>query len=232
VYLPHFNAVADEVELRRIVAAAATAQLITVGPDGYPRATLLPVLWHGERVIAHMARANEHWRVIEPGSPALLVCTGPDAYVSPSWYASKAEHGKVVPTWNYSMVQLTGRASVHDDPAWVREAVTTLTETHESGRAHPWAVSDAPDAYVAGQMRAIVGIEFCVERVEGKAKLSQNRSDADRTGVIEGLRADGTAFERAVADDMERELRGQPAASISASERPVSTDSGSSSTRE
>ena len=121
---------------------------------------------------------------------------------------------------------------MHDDPDWVRAAVTTLTETHENPRAHPWSVSDAPDAYVAGQLRAIVGVEFVVERVEGKAKLSQNRSVADREGVIAGLRADGDPRGRAVAEQMEHVLRGQPAASISASERPVSTDNGSSSTGE
>ena len=232
VYVPHFNAMADDSDLRSFVADVAAAQLITVGRDGYPRASLLPVIWDGGRVIAHMARANEHWRLIEPGSPALLVCTGPDTYVSPSWYPAKVEHGKVVPTWNYSMVQLTGRASVHDDPGWVRTAVTALTETHENPRPHPWAVSDAPEAYIAGQLRAIVGVEFLVERVEGKAKLSQNRSDADREGVIAGLRADGDPRGSVVADQMERVLRGQPASSISASERPVSTDNGSSSTGE
>jgi transcriptional regulator len=181
--------------------------LITVGADSYPAATLLPVLWRGDRVIAHMARANEHWRSIAPGSPALLVSTGADAYVSPSWYASKAEHGKVVPTWNYSAVHLTGRVTVHDDPAWVRDAVTELTETHEQPRPHPWAVSDAPEKYVAGQLRAIVGLEVVIERVEGKAKLSQNRSADDQDGVIVGLRAEDDARAVAVAADMERVLR-------------------------
>jgi transcriptional regulator len=207
VYVPHFNAVSDEAELRRMVAGVAAAQLITVAADGYPAATLLPILWQGDRVIAHMARANEHWRSITPAAAALLVCTGADAYVSPSWYASKAEHGKVVPTWNYSAVHLTGRATVHDDPDWVRRAVTELTETHEQPRAHPWSVSDAPEKYVAGQLRAIVGIEVLIERVEGKAKLSQNRSEADQDGVIEGLRGED-AKAAAVAADMQRVLRG------------------------
>lgn len=210
MYVPHFNAVEDESEIRRMVAAVGTAQLITVGGHGYPAATLLPVLWHGDRVIAHMARANDHWRSITPGSAALLVCTGADAYVSPSWYASKAEHGRVVPTWNYSAVHLSGRVTVHDDPDWVRAAVTALTETHEQPRPHPWAVSDAPEKYLAGQLRAIVGLEVTVERVEGKAKLSQNRSEADQDGVLAGLRAEGGARGTAVAADMERALRRSP----------------------
>jgi transcriptional regulator len=208
VYVPHFNAMSDEDELRRLVATVSTAQLITVGTDGYPSATLLPVLWHGERVIAHMARANEHWRTIAPDSPALVVCTGADAYISPSWYASKREHGKVVPTWNYSAVHLTGRVTVHDDPEWVRHAVTELTHEHEDARTHPWAVSDAPEKYVEGQLRAIVGIEIALERVEGKAKLSQNRSEADQDGVISGLRAEPGDGAHAVADEMSRVLRG------------------------
>jgi transcriptional regulator len=206
VYIPHFNAMDDETEIRRLVATVGTAQVITVGADGYPRATLLPVLWHGDRVIAHMARANEHWREIAPGSPALLVCSGVEAYVSPSWYASKREHGKVVPTWNYSAVHLSGRATVHDDPEWVRAAVTELTGEHEHGREHPWAVSDAPEKYVEGQLRAIVGIEVAVERVEGKAKLSQNRSEADQDGVIAGLRAEPGDQAHAVAAEMARVL--------------------------
>ena len=213
MYVPHFNAMDDEAEIRRLVGIVATAQLVTVGADGYPRATLLPVMWHGDRVIAHMARANEHWREIPAGAPALLVCSGADAYVSPSWYASKQEHGKVVPTWNYSAVHLSGRATVHDDPHWVRAAVTELTAEHEHAREHPWSVTDAPEKYLEGQLRAIVGIEFAVERVEGKAKLSQNRSEADRTGVIAGLRAEpadraGGAHgdAHAVAADMARVL--------------------------
>jgi len=186
MYVPEFNAVEEPVA-REMVAAYGAGELITVGADGYPLATLLPVMWHDDVVIAHMARANEHWRAIAPGSPALLVCGGPQAYISPSWYAAKAEHGKVVPTWNYSAVHLRGTATVHDDPEFVRRVVTRLTEVHESGRPAPWHVSDAPASYIDGMLRAIVGVELVVERVEGKAKLSQNRSEADRRGVVAGL---------------------------------------------
>jgi transcriptional regulator len=151
-----------------------------------------------------MARANPHWRQIAPGSPALAVVTGPQAYVSPSWYAAKAEHGRVVPTWNYSSVQLRGRVTVHADPEWLLAAVSRLTERHEGRRSAPWAVTDAPAEYLTRQLRAIVGVEMRVESVGAKAKLSQNRSVEDRMGVVAGLRADGGAEQLLVAEEMAR----------------------------
>ena len=183
------------------------ARLVTVGPDGRPDSTLLPVVVDGDRVLGHLARANDHWTRIAPASPGLLVVSGADAYVSPGWYATKAEHGRVVPTWNYSEVQLRGAVTVHDDPDWVLDVVTRLTERHEAGRERPWAVTDAPATYVRGQLRAIVGIEVTIDSVEGKAKLSQNRSDADREGTIDGMRAEGAGAAHAVADEMEHALR-------------------------
>jgi transcriptional regulator len=157
-----------------------------------------------------MARANPHWRQIEQGAPVLLVITGPQAYVSPSWYASKAEHGKVVPTWNYSAVHLTGRAEVREDGEWLRRAVDDLVERHEAHRREPWSSSDAPAKYIAGQLRAIVGVEVHVERVEGKAKLSQNRSDEDRRGVVRGLRGEGSQDAGRVAEQMAQQLPAAP----------------------
>ena len=190
LYVPRFN-VMDADDVRPFVEAVATAQLVTVGDDGVPDATFLPVLWEGDRLVGHLARANAHWRRIVAGSPALAIVAGRDTYVSPSWYATKAEHGKVVPTWNYSVVHLRGRIVVHDDPAWVRALVTRLTDRHESSRDEPWAVTDAPSDYIEKNLRPIVGVELVVESVEAKAKLSQNRSDEDRTGVARGLAADG-----------------------------------------
>ena len=190
LYVPRFNAM-DADDVRPFVHAVATAQLVTVGDDGMPDATFLPVLWEGDRLVGHLARANAHWRRIVDGSPALAIVTGPDAYVSPSWYATKAEHGKVVPTWNYSVVHLRGSVVVHDDPSWVRSLVTRLTERHESSRDEPWAVSDAPRDYIEKNLRPIVGVEVVVETFEAKAKLSQNRSAEDRAGVARGLAADG-----------------------------------------
>ena len=128
---------------------------------------------------------------------------GPQAYVSPAWYASKAEHGRVVPTWNYTAVHFSGRVEVHDDPEWVRDAVTRLTDLNEHRRELPWSVTDAPERYVEKQLRAIVGIELSIERVEGKAKLSQNRSEQDQAGVVDGLRSEGGGREHEVADLME-----------------------------
>ncbi|KMM46861.1 transcriptional regulator [Cellulomonas sp. A375-1] len=201
MYVPVFNAITDD-DARALVREVGSAELVTVGPDGFPLATLLPVLWHDDRLVAHMARGNPQWRSIEPGMPGLAIVEGPQAYVSPSWYASKAEHGRVVPTWNYSAVHLRGRVTVHDDPDWLRDLLTRLTDAHEAHRAQPWAVTDAPEAFVTKQLRAIVGIELVVERVEGKAKLSQNRSDADQAGVVAGLRQDGGSGTAAVADAM------------------------------
>lgn len=170
-----------------MVAAARIGWLITVTTDGAPQATLLPLLWEGDNVITHMAKANGHWREIGVDAPALVVVTGPDAYITPSWYVGKAEHGKVVPTWNYTAVHLSGTARVHDDADWLKRAVTELTDRHERPRDVPWEVSDAPDDFVDGQLRAIVGVEIRVEKVEGKAKLSQNRSEIDQRNVIDAL---------------------------------------------
>ena len=190
LYVPRFN-VMDPDDVRPFVEAVATAQLVTVGEDGTPDATFLPVLWDGDRLVGHLARANAHWRRIVDGSSALVIVTGPDTYVSPSGYATTAEHGKVVPTWNYSVVHLRGQVVVPDDPEWVRALVTRLTDRHESRRDEPWAVTDAPADYIDKNLRPIVGVEVVVASVEAKAKLSQNRSDEDRAGVSRGLAADG-----------------------------------------
>ena len=190
LYVPHVNVMASD-DVRPFVSAIGTAQLVTVGTDGAPDATFLPVLWEGDSLVGHVARANAHWRRMVEGAPALAIVTGPDTYVSPSWYATKVEHGRVVPTWNYSVVHLRGRLCVHDDPDWVRALVTRLTDHHEQPRAEPWQVTDAPEDYVAKNLRPIVGVEVVVEQVEAKAKLSQNRSGKDRAGVAAGLAADG-----------------------------------------
>ena len=199
MYVPPFNRVQDEAEIRAMVAGVGTAEFVTVGDAGFPESTLLPILWHDDTVIAHMAKANGQWRTVRPGQPVLLICTGTQGYVSPSWYAAKAEHGRVVPTWNYSAVHLSGRVQVHEDPEWLETAVTLLTQRHEGEQPRPWQVGDAPPDYIAGQLRGIVGLEVTVERVEAKAKLSQNRSAADRDGVRAGLRAQG---HNRLADEM------------------------------
>jgi transcriptional regulator len=210
VYVPRFNALDDDEAIHAMVRAIGAGELVTVGEDGYPLATRLPVVWDGDRLVMHIARANPHWRAVpdDRDIPALVVVTDAEAYVSPAWYPSKAEHGRVVPTWNYSAVQVAGRVRRHEDPAWVLDAVTMLTRLRESDRTEPWSVSDAPATYVEKQLKAIVGLELTIERVEGKAKLSQNRSDEDRTGVVRGLRDEGGGREAEVADQMERALQG------------------------
>ena len=202
MYVPRFNTLTDDAEVRRLVATVGAGELITAGPDGYPSATRLPLVWDGDQVLLHMAWANPHWRSIAAATPALLVVTGPEAYVSPGYYPSKAEHGRVVPTWNYSVVQLTGRATVHDDPGWLVGALDELVEHHEGHRDSPWRRTDAPERYITGQLRAIVGLELAVERVEAKAKLSQNRSDADRDGVVAGLLQEPSADAHAMAEQV------------------------------
>jgi transcriptional regulator len=195
MYVPaHFSA--DDAQIRDLLTRRDTADLITNTPAGLI-ATFLPVLYDPEAgehgaLLAHLARNNDQWRQPVLGE-ALAIVRGPDSYVTPSWYAAKAEHGRVVPTWNYVTAHVYGRLVVHDDPDWLGRFVTRLTERHEARRPAPWSVDDAPEAFIAGQLRAIVGVELVISRVEAKFKLSQNRSAADREGVANGLAADGDA---------------------------------------
>lgn len=204
MYVPKLHAVVDEDEIRSMVAAIQAGWLVTTGRDGTPLATLLPIIWKDSTVIAHMAKANSHWREVQTEAPALLIVPGPDAYISPSWYASKAEHGRVVPTWNYTAVHLTGAVRIHQEPAWLRNAVAELTDLHEQGRERPWSITDAPDDFIDAQLRAIVGVEFDVHHIDAKAKLSQNRSQADQQGVIRGLQGEPDRSSMAVAAVMQQ----------------------------
>ncbi|MGD0187936.1 MAG: FMN-binding negative transcriptional regulator [Roseiarcus sp.] len=148
---------------------------------------------------AHIARANGQWRDLAVAGEALVVFQGADHYVSPSWYATKRETGKVVPTWNYVMVQARGIARVIEDEAWLRRQIAALTASQESARAAPWAVTDAPEDFIATMVRQIVGLEIEIAGIRGKWKASQNRNAADRAGVVEGLTADGDAQALAMA---------------------------------
>lgn len=147
----------------------------------------------------HLARANPHWRDLGDGD-ALVVFRGVNAYVTPSWYATKRESGKVVPTWNYAMVQVRGRPRAIEDREWLARHVSDLTDRHEADRPRPWAVTDAPEPFVAGQLKGIVGVEVEIAAIEGKWKASQNRPEADRAGVVEGLVAMGDGASLAMAD--------------------------------
>ncbi|MFN8023025.1 MAG: FMN-binding negative transcriptional regulator [Acidimicrobiales bacterium] len=188
MYTPPSMVVTDEAEVRAMVDDVASAWLVTVA-GGEPVATLVPIVWDRDRVLAHVAKANPQWRSIEDGARGLMIVGGPEAYVSPGWYVTKREHGKVVPTWNYTAVHLSGALRVHHDRDWLLDVVSRLTERHEASMAEPWAVTDAPAEFVDGLLGAIVGVELAVDRVEAKAKLSQNRPADDRAGVVEGLSA-------------------------------------------
>lgn len=193
--------------LRAMVESARLALLVSNGAEGVPEASHLPLVLVPEEgpqgtLYGHLARANPHWRGLAAAGRALAVLTGPEAYVSPSLYASKAEHGKVVPTWNYVVVHASGPVEVFDDPARLRQVVERLTQRNEAGRAEPWAVSDAPEEFVRAQLRGIVGIALRIETLAGKRKLSQNRSEADRAGVVAGLSASADPRDREVAAAM------------------------------
>ena len=152
----------------------------------------------------HVARANPVWRETVAGSEVLLVFQGPSAYVTPAWYATKKQTGKVVPTWNYAVVHARGPLVVRDDPVWLRAFLEKLTDRHESGRTAPWKVGDAPEDFIRSQLRAIVGIEIPLTGLSGKWKMSQNRPPADRAGVIRGLRERGGPSDAQIADGVRR----------------------------
>jgi len=209
VYVPdHFRP--TDADVRELLAHLDAADLITATEDGL-LATFLPLIHepagasaeagaHG-RLMGHVARNNRQWKT-PPIGEAMIILRGPEAYISPAWYATKREHGRVVPTWNYVTAHIHGQLVVHDDRDWVERNVRALVERHEAGRPAPWSVDDAPLAYVEGQLRAIVGLEVRISRIEAKLKLSQNRSSADVDGAIDGLQAVGDARSLATAAAM------------------------------
>ncbi|WP_158813798.1 FMN-binding negative transcriptional regulator [Methylocapsa sp. S129] len=148
---------------------------------------------------AHMARANGQWRNLSEASDVLVIFQGADHYITPAWYETKRETGKVVPTWNYVMVQARGRPRVIDDAAWLRVQIEALTNRHESARSAPWAVGDAPEAFIDMQIKAIIGVEIEITDIAGKWKVSQNRPAADRVGVVAGLEELGDEASRTMA---------------------------------
>ena len=208
MYQPaHFNE-ADPATLLALMHEFPLATLIRGGAELAADILPLEVERVGEtwRVTGHVARANPLWREAA-GQPVLLMFQGPQAYVSPNWYPSKFQHGKAVPTWNYAMVQVHGTLRAIEDPQWLRAFVTRLTERHETGRPVPWHVADAPADYLDAMLKAIVGIEIEVTRVEGKFKLSQNRDAADRTGVVLGLEADASLDRQPEADALAQAMQ-------------------------
>jgi transcriptional regulator len=213
VYVPAHFAPPDEEAVRDLLRHHGAADLITNTADGL-LATMLPFIYDengdGERrLLGHLARNNDQWRTPAVGE-SLVIVRGPDAYISPAWYPSKREHGRVVPTWNYVTAHVYGELLIHDDPVWVEALVRRLTGKHEGRRDEPWAVDDMPPAFLTGQLRAIVGVELLVSRVEAKFKLSQNRPEADQAGVLDGLDAEGDHAGREVASEMRTRSASSP----------------------
>jgi transcriptional regulator len=208
MYRPsHFREDRPEV-LHALIRTHPFAQLITAGEQGLA-ANPLPLLLDPEASVngtlrGHLARANDQVAALSAGGQALVIFQGPQAYISPSWYPSKHAagpgHGKVVPTWNYVAVHAWGTPRVIDDADWLRRLIEDLTVSREQHRAKPWAVGDAPEDFIATMVKAIVGIEIPIDRIEGKWKVSQNRSEPDRRGVVEGLRAEGDAVMAELVD--------------------------------
>jgi transcriptional regulator len=198
MYLPKHFEDNDTTRLHAYMEAHPLALLITTGSGGV-LANPLPFLMQPERgehgtLMAHVARANPLWRELPAGSEALVVFQGAQAYVSPNYYPSKKEHGKVVPTWNYTCVQARGVLQVHDDRDGVHRVVTALTARHEANQTKPWGLGDAPPDYIEQMLKQIIAIELPVQSLVGKFKFSQNRGAADRAGVEAGFNAQGQAL--------------------------------------
>jgi transcriptional regulator len=212
MYTPSHFAETRPAVLHELIATHPLGTLVTLGTAGLD-ANLIPFEFdptptaaapHGT-LLAHVARANPLWRDHAGTPEVLVVFSGPQSYITPSWYvASKPAHGQVVPTWNYCTAHAHGPLVIHDDPAWLLALVTRLTQRHEAPRPAPWAVTDAPPDFIAKQLRAIVGLEIPVTRLTGKWKVSQNRPSADHPGIVAGLTAspapDAAAMARLVRD--------------------------------
>jgi transcriptional regulator len=203
MYMPPAFAETRLPVLHEAIRHSRLTSLVTLNETGL-EASQVPVLvdpTEGEfgTIYGHLARANPQWRGVQPTVPALAIATGPDAYISPSWYATKQQTGKVVPTWNYVVVHAYGGIEFIEEAEGLLAIVTRLTNHHEGKRAEPWSVSDAPGDFIQAQLKGIVGFKLAITRIEGKWKLSQNRSAEDRSGVIAGLQDGGGPAERAIA---------------------------------
>jgi transcriptional regulator len=197
--------------LHPLIRGARLATLVSNGADGVPEVTHLPLSLSadGTRLIGHLARANPHVQGLAAAGRAVAIFHGPEAYVSPNWYPGKAEHHKVVPTWNYEAVHAAGPVEMVEDPAALHAIVSELTREKEAAQPRPWAVADAPAPFVEGQLRAIIGLVLRIETLIGKRKLSQNRSAADREGATAGLAASADPRDQAVAAAMRAAAAGR-----------------------
>ncbi|WEJ08641.1 FMN-binding negative transcriptional regulator [Sinorhizobium prairiense] len=202
MYSPTAFVMDDLHNLHATMRQCRTANFITATVNG-PMATLLPMIIAEEKgengvLYAHLARANDQWRMPAIGN-ALAVFVGPEAYVTPSWYLSKQEHGKVVPTWNYAAVHASGPSEFFDNPDRLLDVVDRLTNLHEEGREKPWSVGDAPAAFITAQLGGIVGMRMPIVNMEGKRKMSQNRPGPDRAGVKRALSESSSEMDRNVS---------------------------------
>ncbi|KPX44571.1 Transcriptional regulator [Pseudomonas syringae pv. helianthi] len=203
MYIPAAFKENDTFSLHEQIDQTRLAILVTDGKDGL-QATHLPLLLRRDEgpygtLYGHLAKANPQWLQLNSGAEALVVFPGADAYVSPSFYPGKAEHGKVVPTWNYLAVHAYGQAQVFTDAAQLHQLLADLTHRHESSRIQPWSIDDAPAGYIAKMLGAIAGFALPVQRLQGKRKLSQNRSASDMAGVRDGLAASADAHDQQIA---------------------------------
>lgn len=195
--------------MHALMRARPFATLVSAGSLGLYASHLPTVLKDEERcgvIECHLARANPHCKDLGEVGEALLIFQAAEGYITPNWYPSKAQTGKVVPTWNYAVVHAYGRPHVVNDKAWLRRHVSELTAQQEKTEARPWAVTDAPDSYIEAMLRGIVGFRFVIARLEGKWKMSQNREVRDQEGVVEGLHARARGDDLDIADYVAREL--------------------------
>jgi transcriptional regulator len=202
MYVPAQFRITERSEVLALMKANPFAALVSHDSDGLT-ATHMPTVTRAEGealvVECHMARPNPHWKRLAAGTEALMIFSGPDAYIRPGWYPSKAEGGKAVPTWNYAIVHAYGRAEIVEDGAWLLRHVTELSRQQESPYEMPWQTSDAPQQYIAALVRGIVGVRFTVARVDAKAKMGQNREARDALGAADGLAARAERSDLAVA---------------------------------
>src|SRR5712672_1776698 len=207
MYQPDHFRVEDVPQMHALMRARPFAALVSGGSAGI-YASHLPTVLKDDGpygvIECHLARANPHWKDLAEGNESLMIFQGPEGYITPNWYPSKAQHGKVVPTWNYAVVHAYGRPEVMQDESWLHAHVAELTAQQERTESKPWSLSDAPDSFIEMMLRGIVGFRFAITRLEGKWKMSQNREPKDRQGVVKGLEKRGEGDDREIAELVSR----------------------------
>jgi transcriptional regulator len=210
MYQPDHHRVDDLSLMHALMRARPLVALISGGAEGL-YATHLPTVLKDDGpygvIEFHLARANPHWTYLAQSDEALMIFQGPEGYITPNWYPSKAEHAKVVPTWNYAVVHVYGRPEVMQETDWIRRHVAELTAQQERNEAEPWALTDAPETFIEGMLRGIVGFRLAITRLEGKWKMSQNRDTKDRDGVVRGLRQRGEGDDLEMAEIVLRDAK-------------------------